>query len=54
MKKYNLFLTIRGKNSDGAKFISSAFKKVQKVLSPQKELKNIKTKLLKLKTKLNS
>ena len=51
MKKDNLFLTIRGKNNDGAKFISQALKRGAKSIISSKKLKKNKNKIIKVKTK---
>ena len=45
VKKNNLFLTIKGKNNDGNKFISKAIKKGAKYIVSSKVLINIKKKL---------
>ena len=47
VKKNNLFLTIKGKNHDGAQFISHALKREQNIFSLQKIIKDLKKKLLK-------
>ena len=48
VKKNNLFLTIKGKNNDGIKFISKALKKGAKYIISSKKIKNIKIKLIKV------
>ena len=42
--KNNLFLTIKGKNNNGIKFIPKALKKGHNILSLIKKLKNLKEK----------
>ena len=44
VKKNNLFLTIKGKNNDGSKFIPNALKKGAKYIVSSKVLKNIRKK----------
>ena len=45
VKKGQSFLTIKGKNNNGAKFVTKALKKVLNILFLLKILKNKKTKL---------
>ena len=47
VKKNNLFLTIKGKNNDGSKFIPNALKKGAKYIVSSKDLKNIRKKTIK-------
>ena len=44
VKKNNLFLTIKGKNNNGIKFIPKALKKGHNILSLLKKSKNLKEK----------
>ena len=48
IKKNNLFLTIKGKNNDGIKFISSALKKGAKYIVSSKVIKKYKKKTIKV------
>ena len=48
VKKNNLFLTIRGKNNNGASFISQALKKGAKSIVSSKKIKKKKNKIIKV------
>ena len=48
IKKDNLFLTIRGKNNDGAKFISKALKRGAKYIVSSKNIKKYRKKIIKV------
>ena len=52
IKKQNLFLTIRGKKNDGAKFISQAIKKGAKYIISSKSIKKFKNKIIKVKNEI--
>ena len=52
LKKGNLFLTIKGKNHDGTKFISKALKKGAKYIITSKNIKNYKSKTIKVKNEI--
>ena len=52
IKKDNLFLTIKGKNNDGNKFISKALKKGAKYIVSSKVLKKYKNKTIKVKNEI--
>ena len=53
VKKNNLFLTIKGKNNDGTKFISHAVKKGAKYIISSKVLKKYKKKTIKVKNEIS-
>ena len=53
IKKNNLFLTIKGKNNDGSKFIPSAIKKGAKYIISSKVLKRYKKKTIKVKNEIS-
>jgi MurE/MurF fusion protein len=48
IKKNNLFLTIKGKNNDGSKFISEALKKGAKYIVSSKVIKKYQNKIIKV------
>ncbi len=48
LKKNNLFLTIKGKNNDGLKFIPKALKKGASYIISSKKIKRFKSKLIKV------
>ena len=48
IKKDNLFLTIKGKNNDGAKFISKALKRGAKYIVSSKNIKKYRKKIIKV------
>ncbi len=48
IKKNNIFLTIKGKNNDGVKFISEALKKGGKYIVTSKNIKKFKKKIIKV------
>ena len=48
LKKNNIFLTIKGKNNDGVKFISEALKKGAKYIVSSKNIKKNKSKIIKV------
>jgi MurE/MurF fusion protein len=52
IKKNNLFLTIKGKNNDGSKFISNAIKKGAKYIITSKSLRKYKKKTIKVKNEI--
>ena len=53
VKKNNLFLTIKGKNNDGNKFISDALKKGAKYIVSSKSIKKYKKKTIKVKNEIS-
>ncbi len=53
VKKDNLFLTIRGKNNDGVKFINSAVKKGAKHILTSKKISKYKSKIIKVVNEIN-
>ena len=53
VKKENLFLTIKGKNNDGSKFISKALKKGASYVVSSKKLKKFKKKTIYVKNEIN-
>ena len=53
VKKNNLFITIKGKNNDGIKFISNALKKGAKYIISSKILKKYKKKTIKVKNEIS-
>ena len=53
VKKNNLFLTIKGKNNDGSKFIPKAIKKGAKYIVSSKVLKKYKKKTIKVKNEIS-
>ena len=53
VKKNNLFLTIKGKNNDGAKFISQALKKGAKYIVSSNNYKKYKNKIIKVDNVIN-
>ena len=48
IKKDNLFLTIRGKNNDGSKFIPTVLKKGIKFIISSKKINKFKKKVIKV------
>ena len=52
VKKNNLFLTIKGKNNDGNKFIPKAIKKGARYIVSSKVLKKYKKKTIKVKNEI--
>ena len=52
VKKNNLFLTIKGKNNDGRKFIPEALKKGAKYIVSSKVIKKYKNKTIKVKNEM--
>jgi MurE/MurF fusion protein len=52
VKKNNLFLTIRGKNNDGVKFIPNALKKGAKYIVSSKIIKKYKRKTIRVKNEI--
>ena len=48
LKKNNLFLTIKGKNNDGLKFIPKALKKGARYIISSKKIKRFKSKLIRV------
>ena len=52
LKNKNLFVTIKGKNNDGAKFISKAIKKGAKYIISSKSIKKFKNKIIKVKNEI--
>jgi len=52
LKKNNLFLTIKGKNNDGSKFISKALKKGAKQVISSKNIKTFKGKVIKVENEI--
>ena len=52
VKKNNLFLTIKGKNNDGSKFISHALKKGAKYIVSSKVIKKYRKKTIKVKNEV--
>ena len=52
IKKNNLFLTIKGKNNDGSKFIPDALKKGAKYIVSSKVIKKFKKKTIKVKNEI--
>ena len=52
IKKKNLFVTIKGKNNDGAKFISKAIKKGAKYIVSSKNIKKFKNKIIKVENEI--
>ena len=52
IKKNNLFLTIKGKNNDGRKFIPEALKKGAKYIVSSKVIKKYKNKTIKVKNEI--
>ena len=52
-QKDNLFLTIRGKNNDGVKFINSAVKKGAKHILTSKKVSKYKSKIIKVGNEIN-
>ncbi len=53
LKKGNLFLTIKGRNNDGTKFISKALSKGATHIISSKNIKKNKNKLIKVKNEIN-
>ena len=53
VRKKNLFLTIKGKNNDGADYISQALKKGASFIISSKVIKNFKNKTVKVKNVIN-
>jgi len=53
IKKNNLFLTIKGKNNDGTKFISEALKKGAKQVVSSKVIKKYENKTIKVKNEIS-
>jgi MurE/MurF fusion protein len=53
IKKNNLFLTIKGKNNDGNKFISSAIKKGARYIISSKILKKYRKRTIKVKNEIS-
>jgi MurE/MurF fusion protein len=53
IKKNNLFLTIKGKNNDGSKFINEALKKGAKYVVSSKVIKKYKNKTIKVKNEIS-
>ena len=53
IKKDNIFLTIKGKNNDGVKFISEALKKGGKYIVTSKNIKKLKKKIIKVDSEFN-
>ena len=52
VKKNNLFLTIKGKNNDGAKFVSEALKKGAKYIISSRKNKKYKNKIFKVENEI--
>ena len=52
LKKDNLFLTIKGKNNNGAKFVSKALKKGAKYIVSSQNIKKQKNKTIKVKNEI--
>ena len=53
LKKGNLFLTIKGKNNNGAKFVSEALKKGGKYIVSSKNIKKYKRRTIKVDNEFN-
>jgi MurE/MurF fusion protein len=53
VKKNNLFLTIKGKNNDGSKFIPNAIKKGAKYIVSSRIFKKYKNKIIKVKNEIS-
>ena len=53
LKRNNIFLTIKGKNTDGSNFISLALKKGAKYIVTSKNIKKSKKKIIKVKNEIN-
>ena len=53
VKKNNLFLTIKGKNNDGIKFIPNAIKKGASYIVSSKNIKKNSKKIIKVKSELD-
>ena len=52
LKKDNLFLTIKGKNNNGAKFVTKALKKGAKYIVSSQNIKKQKNKIIKVKNEI--